>query len=423
MARIFISYNRASSEAVEALAGDLLAAGHQVWFDRSITGGHQWWNEILENIRQCDLLIFALSRESVQSHACQEELDYASRLEKAVLPLLVADGVQTSLLPRRLGEIQFIDYRSPDRRAALALARAINGVRPPPPLPDPLPEPPPVPMSYLNDLRDQVDGAAKLSFQEQAALLFELKGQLEESDAREAVLDLLHRMRRRDDLLARLAGEIDAILADATAPLSERKAGPKAAPAAEEAPAARPVAAETLATEPSAIVSSSARTGSETDEIARILLRIVQHRESWMLGNDPQNHVRLDPLLADGESAISATLTCRDNVWGKKAGTLKEHGWRMNDGTKAAIAGGAGAAILYATSGLGAVALLSKKVRDYVLTLEGKRTWHPGTGARELIIVAEELWDTLQTITPELKIVPMKQLSPSEKGKVSYASS
>jgi hypothetical protein len=406
MARIFITYNRASSDAVAALADDLLTAGHEVWFDRSITGGQQWWNEILANIRQCDLLIFALSRESLQSHACQEELVYARRLNKAVLPLLVSDGVQTSLLPRTLGEIQHIDYRTPDRRAALALMRAIVGLPPAPPLPDPLPEPPPVPMSYLNDLKDQIDSPASLSFQEQAALVFELKGQLEESDAREAVLDLLHRMRRRDDLLARLAREIDDMLARAAAPRPEKTAGPKRPPASEVRP---PIVADGAESSgPDAPLPFPV--ASEADEIARILLRIVQHRESWMLGNDRQNHIRLEAAAVDGETAISATLTCRDNVWGKKCGVLKEQGWRMNDSTKAAIAGGAGAAILYATSGLGAVALLSKKVRDYVLTLEGKRTWHPGTARRELVIVAEDVRAALRTIAPEMQTVPMKKL-------------
>ncbi len=332
--------------------------------------------------------------------------------------------VQTSLLPRRLGEIQFIDYRSRDLRAGLALTRAINGVRPPRPLPDPLPEPPPVPMSYLNDLRDQVDGAAKLSFQEQAALLFELKGQLEESDAREAVLDLLHRMRRRDDLLARLAGEIDAMLAEAMAPPRERKPPRKAAPVADEPAAAHPVAPGASATEPKAIVSSATRGDSEADEIACILLRVVQHKESWLLGEDPQNHIRVDPRVTDGGTEIIATATCRDDVSSTKANALKKCGWKANESTADTVFGAAaGAAFLYATSGLGALALLSRKVRDYMMTVEMQRTWQPGTTQRRLTVVAEELWEALQTIKPELKIVSMKQLAPSEEGEVSYASS
>jgi len=417
MARIFISYNRVSSGAVEVLADDLLATGHEVWFDQSITGGQQWWNEILANIRQCDLLIFALAPESLQSHACREELGYAGQLGKGVLPLLVADGVQTSLLPRPLGEIQFIDYRSQDRRTALALVRAINRLPPPPPLPDPLPEPPPLPISYLNDLSDRIDSAATLSFQEQAALLIELKGRLEESGSREAVLDLLQRMRRRDDLLARLAGEIDVLLGAAGAPSSKKGSRPKPSRESDVRPAPAADGASEIM-EPCS--PPSARIEAKVDEIARILLRVLQHKESWMLGNDPQNHIRVVSL--DG-AAIAATLTCRDDVWGKKTRVLKEHGWRMNDNAKSAITGAAGAALLYATSGIGAVALLSKKVRDYVLTLEGKRTWQPGVARRELLLVAQELREALKTIAPELKSVPMKQLGASPADQAAHPSS
>lgn len=336
------------------------------------------------------------------------------------MPLLVADGVQTGLLPRPLGEIHFIDYRNPDRRTPLALVRAINGLRPSPPLPDPLPEPPPVPMSYLNDLRDQIDSTTTLSFKEQAALVFELKSQLDEGSSREAVLELLKQLRRRDDLLARLAGEIDSLLAEAAEPSRTAKARQEASPDAGTRPAtvARD-AAETV--EPWA--PPSAPIDAESNEIAQILLRIVQHKESWMLGNDRQNHIRVAPLATGGETAIAAILTCRDGVWGKKTNALKARGWQMNDNAKGALTGAAGAAILYATSGIGAVALLSKKVRDYVLTLEGKRTWHPGAARRELIIVAEELRAALKTIAPELRTVPMKQLGASLEGGIPQTSS
>ena len=53
MVRIFISYNRVSLEVVQTVADDLQTAGHEVWFDRSISGGQQWWNEILRRIRNC----------------------------------------------------------------------------------------------------------------------------------------------------------------------------------------------------------------------------------------------------------------------------------------------------------------------------------------------------------------------------------
>lgn len=39
MAKVFISYSRASAGAVKALADDLGELGLEVWFDRDLTGG------------------------------------------------------------------------------------------------------------------------------------------------------------------------------------------------------------------------------------------------------------------------------------------------------------------------------------------------------------------------------------------------
>jgi TIR domain len=382
MVRIFISYNRASLEVVQTVADDLQTAGHEVWFDRSINGGQQWWNEILRRIRECDVLIFALSPEATESRACGEELRYAQQLGKGILPLLVADGIRTDLLPRALGEIQHIDYRSPDRRTCFALSRALNGFGSAPPLPDPLPEPPAVPVSYLHDVQEKIDSAAPLGFEEQAALVLELKGKLGQSASRDDVFELLRRMRRRDDLLALIAGEIDFLLAQVR--------GEETKPEPAEAAAARPVV------------------NQESDEIAQAVLRVVQLGEIWRLGEDPQNRITVELLISDGEAVISATLTCRDNVRGAKASVLKQRGWKTDDNT--VVAGVAGGALLYATSGLGAVALLSKKVRDWVLALKAQRTWPATTEGFELTRVAKELHEAMSIISPDLKTLTLKQL-------------
>ena len=84
---------------------------------------------------------------------------------------------------------------------------------------------------------------------------------------------------------------------------------------------------------------------------------MVQLGEIWRLGEDPQNRITVELLISDGEAVISATLTCRDNVRGAKASVLKQRGWKTDDNT--VVAGVAGGALLNATSGLGAVALLT----------------------------------------------------------------
>ncbi|MDP7357770.1 MAG: toll/interleukin-1 receptor domain-containing protein, partial [Pseudomonadales bacterium] len=119
------------------------------WYDREVAGGHAWWNEILGQIRECDLFIFILTPKSLNSQACRAECTYASRLQKRVLPVLCHEGVKVNLLPPELSTIQFVDYRAQDKQAAFAMVKALDDVPEAVPLPDPPPTEPPVPISYL----------------------------------------------------------------------------------------------------------------------------------------------------------------------------------------------------------------------------------------------------------------------------------
>src|SRR5215211_1710859 len=65
--KVFISYAREAQEQVRELADDIAALGWAVWFDEQLSGGTAWWDRILESIRGCDVFLFALSRESVDS--------------------------------------------------------------------------------------------------------------------------------------------------------------------------------------------------------------------------------------------------------------------------------------------------------------------------------------------------------------------
>jgi hypothetical protein len=111
-----------------------------------------------------------------------------------------------------LSAIQYVDYRKHDKGAALSLFRAFNHLPSPKPLPDPLPEPPPVPITYLSSIKDQVEAAKSLSFEEQSAIFLKLKELYGDSDASNDSLNLLKRFRKRTDLFARVAEEIDNFL-------------------------------------------------------------------------------------------------------------------------------------------------------------------------------------------------------------------
>lgn len=227
MVRIFISYSSKSKDTVSSLAQDIETTGHQIWFDHKLTGGQVWWDQILENIRQCDLFIFALTPDALDSYPCQLEYTYAHQLGKHILPVLVADGVSIGLLPSELTTIQFVDYRTPDRQAAFKLMSAFTNLPAPKPLPDPLPEPPPVPISYIGNLKEQIDSSKALSFDEQASLVLKLKEHLQDEDNRADAMTLFQRLKRRDDLFAKIEKEIDAVLASVGVSAALPKSPPK----------------------------------------------------------------------------------------------------------------------------------------------------------------------------------------------------
>jgi hypothetical protein len=64
---VFVSYSSRDRDAVRSLTQDLQDADEQVWMDQRLAGGEAWWRAILEQIRGCDVFIFALSQNSIQS--------------------------------------------------------------------------------------------------------------------------------------------------------------------------------------------------------------------------------------------------------------------------------------------------------------------------------------------------------------------
>ena len=230
MRKVFVSYSRNNLEVVSQLVEDLQAVGMTTWHDQTLTGGQRWWDNILANIRDCEIFIFALSPESWESEACRSELSYVCGLGKPILPVLVADGINLNLLSAPLHEIQVTDYRSRDKGAAFALLKALNATPACQPLPDPLPPPPAVPVSYLGTLKERIDFNGTLGSQEQNLLFLELEEAMDEGRSPTELRELLLSLKRRDDLLAKVAVKVDAALKslDEKTAMQQRK---KTAPA------------------------------------------------------------------------------------------------------------------------------------------------------------------------------------------------
>jgi hypothetical protein len=154
---VFVSYSSRDKDAVKNLTQDLQDADEQMWMDQRLAGGDAWWRAILEQIRGCDVFIFALSQNSIQSKPCQAELHYVQALGLPILPVQVGPVDSMQLNP--LAMVQTIDYRTPTPSTAMRLLSALNRTRAQrQPLPSPLPEEPEVPFEYLIRLYITVAG-------------------------------------------------------------------------------------------------------------------------------------------------------------------------------------------------------------------------------------------------------------------------
>ncbi len=209
--KIFVSYRSSNRALVEELVSDLESIGHSVWFDKQLEGGQKWWDNILLQIQQCDLLIFALTPQSVDSYPCQLEYTYANALKRLIIPVMLAEGVQITLLPVILQERQIVDYRKRDKAAFIALSRALAESPFAPPLPNPLPDAPPAPISPLAGIKAQID-APTLTFEQQTALLYQLKTFASNPEYSSESRALLERLSNHPSLLAAILRDIQAIL-------------------------------------------------------------------------------------------------------------------------------------------------------------------------------------------------------------------
>src|SRR5687768_13057227 len=121
--KLFISYAHTNHRKVRELSALLEELGHEVWFDEELNGGDDWWAGILRQIENCDVFIFALSKDSQRSEACHAEFQYAIRLRKWVLPL----RLEPVEMPDELKMLHYEDvYGRRYQDITVTLARALN---------------------------------------------------------------------------------------------------------------------------------------------------------------------------------------------------------------------------------------------------------------------------------------------------------
>ncbi|MCG8366836.1 MAG: GUN4 domain-containing protein [Pseudanabaenales cyanobacterium] len=89
MSFIFISYSRQDQAYVSKLKKALEERGLPVWWDKRIDHGEMWNRVIEEHLEQCQVFLLVMSPRSLKSRWVQNELIYASELQKPIFPILL----------------------------------------------------------------------------------------------------------------------------------------------------------------------------------------------------------------------------------------------------------------------------------------------------------------------------------------------
>ncbi|MBW4435632.1 MAG: SUMF1/EgtB/PvdO family nonheme iron enzyme [Pleurocapsa minor GSE-CHR-MK-17-07R] len=105
--RLFISYLR-EEKAYCVQVAELLGSAHEIWYDSRLHAGQQWWEEIVRSLEWCEGFIYLISKESVKSPNCINELALALEQDKHIFPVLITEDAE---IPATIAHLHCADMR------------------------------------------------------------------------------------------------------------------------------------------------------------------------------------------------------------------------------------------------------------------------------------------------------------------------
>ena len=90
MSDVFISYSRRDIAFARLIREALQQSEIDTWIDwERIPVGERWWQEICEAIENANVFMFIISKHSIGSEVCRDEIDLALKNHKRIIPILV----------------------------------------------------------------------------------------------------------------------------------------------------------------------------------------------------------------------------------------------------------------------------------------------------------------------------------------------
>ncbi|MDJ0580775.1 TIR domain-containing protein [Crocosphaera sp.] len=109
MSDVFIAHGEKDEEITDKINRTLRRECLTIWLAKlDIETGTTFQDEINKGIEEADNIIYLISSQSLQSKYCQQEIDYALKLNKRIIPILV-ENIDIRNLPPEISNLQYID--------------------------------------------------------------------------------------------------------------------------------------------------------------------------------------------------------------------------------------------------------------------------------------------------------------------------
>ena len=140
MSQIFISYSRRDIDFARRFVEEVTrSTGVAPWIDlKGIETGTQFTDVIVGAIDKCDIFIFLISKDSIDSMWVKKEVLYAKDCEKRIYPVIIDETSPSGWFRFEFGRIDCIAYNIPEQRSKLFVNLAESlGVNSPASVPKP----------------------------------------------------------------------------------------------------------------------------------------------------------------------------------------------------------------------------------------------------------------------------------------------
>lgn len=116
---VFISYSRKDAAIADAIRHYLEEAGIRCWIDVEGIDRQDWAEAIMNGLRQCDIYVIIVSKNSIESEEVAKEVTQATHICKYILPFKVDEEMLPDRLQYHLGPYHWLDAICPPLEARI----------------------------------------------------------------------------------------------------------------------------------------------------------------------------------------------------------------------------------------------------------------------------------------------------------------